>query len=181
MRTLITTLVLVGTLGVVQTASAADKIDSMYTSLNEPECEVLEHNESEGEFYKARCPGVGGYALDFLEGDLRQSLNVIDPSGNEYQLKFWNVSAAFSALGKLAEWRVIKVNGKARPIALIVRFNASEDPEHSEKVTSYLVVSKITDSEICVTDVVKPIPNANEQARALADAAAGKACKFTEQ
>lgn len=181
MKLFMATLALAGVLGVAGIASAAGNMDSMYTSLNEPECKVTEHNESEGEFYKARCPGMGGYALDFLESDLRQSLNVIAPSGNEYPLKFWNVSAAFSYLGKLAEWRVTKVNGETRPIAMIVRFNASEDPEHTEKVTSYLVVSKITDSEICVTDVVKPIPNANEQARVLADEATGKACKFAEQ
>lgn len=181
MRTWITTLALTGALGVVHTANAAGKIDSMYTSLNEPECVVTEHNENEGEFYKARCPGVGGYALDFLEGDLRQSLNVIDPAGHEHQLKFWNVSAAFSSLGKLAEWRVTKVNGKTKPLAMIVRFNVSEDPEQTEKVTSYLVVSKIADTEICVTDVVNPAPDANVQARILADESAAKACKFAAQ
>lgn len=181
MKKLLITLMLTTGLGIMQGAGAAGKVDSMYTSLNEPECRVTEHHEGEGEFYKARCPGVGGYELDFLEGDLRQTLTVIDPDGKEYPLTFWNVSGAFSYLGKLAEWRVTKVNGKTKPIAMIVRFNASEDPEHTEKVTSYLVVSKITDSEICVTDVVDPIPNANEQARILADEAAGKVCKFATQ
>jgi hypothetical protein len=58
-----------------------------------------------------------------------------------------------------------------------VRFNASENPEHPEKTTSYLVVSKITAKQICVTDVIKPQANANELARRLADQSGNKACK----
>ena len=93
-------------------------------------------------------------------------------------MDFWStVSGGFSAVGEKAEWRVEKTATKKRPIALIVRFNVSEDPENPEKTTSYLVVSKITANETCVTDVVKPSSNANQQARMLADSAATKACK----
>jgi hypothetical protein len=183
MKTLITTLTLTAALGFALPAVAAPaKVDSIYTSLKTTDCKTLEFNENEGGSYKGRCPGTAGYQLLSMEGDLRQSLTVIDPKGKEFPLDLWtNVSGGFSALGEKAEWRVKKEGSKTKPIALIVRFNVSEDPEKPEKTTSYLVVSKITPTEICVTDVVKPSSTANEQARTLADRAASKACKTPPQ
>jgi hypothetical protein len=67
-------------------------------------------------------------------------------------------------------------NGKRFPVALIIRYNASEDPEQPNKLSSYLAVSKITPTEICVTDKILPGPKANEEARRAADAATTKPC-----
>lgn len=158
--------------------AAPIKNTSIYTGLAAADCKVLEFHEDEGGWSKSRCPGVSSYKLDLLEGDLRQSITIIDPKGKEYPLEFWNVvSVGFSSLGTKAEWRVQKQGSKVTPQALIVRFNASEDPEKPEKTTSYLVVSKITPTGSCVTDVVKPSTNANEQARTLADSAATRPCR----
>jgi hypothetical protein len=101
----------------------------------------------EGGSYRGICPGVAGYRLEVTEGDLRQTLNVITPNKKKYELDLSNVSGAFSNLGPRAEWRM---NGKV-PAALIFRFNANENPEDPSKVTSYLIVAKITKNEICVT------------------------------
>jgi hypothetical protein len=60
-----------------------------------------------------------------------------------------------------------------------VRFNVA-DVEDSTKNTSYLMVSKITKGEICVTDVVAPSKTQNAEAQKLADVAATKPCKATE-
>ena len=62
------------------------------------------------------------------------------------------------------------------PIGLILRYNASEDPEHPDRTTSYLVVAKITRNEICVTDKIAPGANANADARRAADTATNKPC-----
>ena len=59
---------------------------------------------------------------------------------------------------------------------LIIRYNASENPEKPEKTTSYLVVTKITKDTACITDIVKPSKDQNETARKLADEAANKPC-----
>jgi hypothetical protein len=59
---------------------------------------------------------------------------------------------------------------------LIVRFNASEDPEQPDKLTSYLAVSKITSDAVCVTAKIQPGASANENARRAADEAAAKPC-----
>lgn len=177
-----TILLLSATLSLMLPASAASRIDSTYTSLKSEDCKTLEFHEDEGGWYKGRCNGTAGYQLDLSEGDLRQSLTVITPGGKEFPLDLWsNVSGGFSSLGEKAEWRGPMTGNKIAPFALIVRFNVSEDTENPEKTTSYLVVSKITANEICVTDVVKPIPNANVKARKLADIATGKACKASPQ
>lgn len=156
--------------------AASTPIDSLYTPLEGSSCKPLEDNAEEG-WAKGRCDGIADYKLDWMEGDLRQSLNVIAPDGKEFPLELWStVSSGFSALGNKAEWRVHKAGKQITPIALIVRFNVSENPDQPEKTTSYLTVSKITASEVCVTDVVKPGANANQQARDLADAASEKPC-----
>ncbi|HPY41772.1 MAG TPA: hypothetical protein PLM98_14715, partial [Thiolinea sp.] len=159
-------------------SQAATLLTSVYTSLEGANCKTLESQENEGGWYKGRCKGISGYNLLVMEGDLRQSITIVDPKNKEFPLELWStVSTGFSSVGTKAEWRVKKQGNKMLPVALIVRFNASENPEKSEIITSYLVVSKITANETCVTDIVKPSATANEQARALADQAINKACK----
>ncbi len=154
------------------------KVESVYTSLKTEKCKTIESNSDEGGSYRGVCSGTGGYKLEVLEGDIRQTINVIAPNGKKHELNLWSVvSGGFSSLGDNAEWRVTKKNGKTSPTALIVRFNASENPEDSSKNTSYLVISKITAKGICVTDVVKPKAGSNEEARKLADVSATKPCK----
>lgn len=180
MKILINTLILsiAGSIA-FPTQAATTRIDSVYTKLSGATCKALESNEAEGSA-KGRCKGTAGYQLDWMEGDIRQSLNVIDPQGQEFPLELWTtVSSNFSSLGDKAEWRVQKAGKKITPLALIVRYNVSEDPEKPEKTTSYLVISKITPTEVCVTDVIKPAKDANQQARILADTANTKACKQT--
>jgi len=156
--------------------SNESKIKSIYTDLAEKKCKTTTINEQE-EYSVQLCDGVAGYKLEVAEGDLRQTINIIAPNGKKHELKLWSVvSPAFSSVGKKAEWRVIKEKGEIVPIALIVRFNASENPEDSSKITSYLTVSKITEGTTCVTGVVKPVKNANIKARTLADTAAKKPC-----
>ncbi|MBK8454995.1 MAG: hypothetical protein WAQ53_06550 [Thiofilum sp.] len=161
----------------VHSAQAATP-SSAYTSLNTPTCKTLESDEEGSGWYKGQCKGIAGYSLQVTEGDLRQSINVVTPQGKVHELDLISkVSSGFSALGEKAEWRMLKQGSSTQPIALIVRYNASEDPEDSSKITSYLVVSKVTKQSICVTDIVKPQAKANEKARQLADKASTRPCK----
>ena len=152
--------------------------DSVYTDIAPARCKTVEVSEpGEGEFSVQKCPGVGGYGLLVEDDDLRQSVTVVSPDGKKHPLNYWQVvTTAFSSLGDKAEWRVEKKGGKVRPFALIVRVNASENPEKPEQKTSYLAVAKITDAAVCVTDKVKT----NEEARQAADASAGKPCLKSE-
>lgn len=150
--------------------------ESVYTDLAPARCKTIEtHEESAGSVQK--CPGVAGYELLVEDDDLRQSVTVVSPDGKKHPLNYWQViTSAFSSLGEKAEWRVEKKGDKVQPFALIVRVNASENPEAPERKTSYLAVTKITAAMVCVTAKVKT----NEEARAAADASADKPCLGTE-
>jgi hypothetical protein len=150
---------------------------SVYTDLAGTRCKTLELTDDEGGSYSGECRGTAGYKLNLIEGDLRQTIDVIDPQGKKHELAFWSVvSFGFSSVGPKAEWRV----KRKAPVALIVRLNVSENPEDSSIRTSYLVVTKITRDEICVTDTIKPSRTQNAEARRAADNAATKECKETE-
>lgn len=158
---------------------AKPKVTSAYTDLRAATCKTIETDE-EGGGSVQRCPGFAGYKLLVLEGDLRQTITVIDRGGKEHPLEFWHViTGAFSSLGHKAEWRVTRRNGRQEPTALIVRVYASEDPENPNRRTSYLAVTKITDTEICVTHKIKDGAAANTAARRAADSAASAQCLKT--
>jgi hypothetical protein len=152
--------------------ASADSVTSVYSSLYK--CKLV----TSGHDYSTQaCVGVGGYNLRLEYADARESITVISPNGRKHPLNFWQViSSGFSSVGQKAEWRVTRRNGKLVPIGLIVRFDASENPEDSSKVTSYLAVAKITSQKICVTDKIPPSTTANEDARRAADASANKPC-----
>jgi hypothetical protein len=157
--------------------AAAQSNRSIYTPIGDKQCRTLKSAEAGDDGFEARCRGAAGYSLILSEGDLRQNLTVITPKGKEHSLELWSVvSSGFSSVGPKVEWRLATRNGKAVPVALIIRYNASEDPEAPNKLMSYLAVAKITANEICVTEKISPGPKANEDARRAADAASSKPC-----
>jgi hypothetical protein len=145
---------------------------SVYTSLAGDKCKTIAVDNGMPGNYSTRCNGVGGYQLEVHLDDERNSIGVVWPSQKTVELDFWNHFGNFSALGERAEWRM---KGK-KPVALIVRLNVS-DRGDGKPPTSYLIISKISGTEACVTDIVKPGKNQNAQARRLADGASSKPCK----
>lgn len=150
---------------------------SLYTPLAEKQCKTIKSVDPQSGDYEGRCRGVAGYSLIVTEGDLRQNVTVVTPKGARHSLELWDViSSGFSSVGPRAEWRMAKQDGKPVPVALIIRYNANDDPESPNKQSSYLAVTKISATEICVTDKIMPGAKANEDARSAADAAANKPC-----
>lgn len=150
--------------------------DSVYTELAPARCKTVAVTEESGGSVQ-KCPGVGGYELLVEDDDARQSVTVVAPGGKKHPLDYWQViTTAFSSLGEKAEWRVERKGGRVRPYALIVRVYASENPEAPDQKTSYLAVARVAPEGACVTDKVKT----NEEARAAADASAGKPCLKAE-
>jgi hypothetical protein len=155
---------------------------SLYTSLDAKQCRTIKTETTGAGDYEGRCRGVAGYSLTLLEGDLRQNIIVNTPKGGKHSLELWDViSGGFSSVGPKAEWRMAKQKGKLSPVALIIRYNASENPDNPDKKSSYLAVAKITPKEICVTDKISPGANANTEARRAADNAANKPCLKTPE
>ena len=145
---------------------------SVYTSLAADKCKTISLNEGMPGNASTRCSGVGGYKLEVYLDDDRNSVGVILPSRKTVGLDLWNHFSNFSSLGDTAEWRM---KGK-KPIALIVRLNVSDRGDGGAQ-SSYLIVSKLTGSSACVTDIVKPGKGQNAKAQELADKASGRPCK----
>lgn len=144
---------------------------SLYTSTKTSACRTIRSDSSGAGYYVGECAGAGGYKIQLLEDDIRQSINVITPGKKKFELDFWGFFSSFSSVGEKIEWRT----NKGVPVALIVRYNIAmnDDPRGNR---SYLMVSKIGKTASCVTDTVEAGPTQNEKARELADAAAAKPC-----
>src|SRR5215213_3503105 len=150
---------------------------SIYTPIGDKQCRMIKSTEAGDDGFEARCRGIAGYSLLLSEGDLRQNITVITPQGKEHSLDLWSVvSSGFSSVGPKVEWRITTQNKKLVPVALILRYNASDEAEKPDKLTSYLAVAKITPTEVCVIEKILPGPTANEDARRAADAATTKPC-----
>jgi len=145
---------------------------SVYTDLSAEKCKTADVDKGMPGNYSGTCKGVGGYDLEVYLDDERNSVGVVLPSKKTIGLDFWNYFGNFSALGEKAEWRM---KGK-RPVALIVRLNVSDNGDEKPP-TSYLIVSKISSTNACVIDIVKPGKNQNVQAQSLADTPSTKQCK----
>jgi len=159
-------------LTIVLTSAAFAQNTSIYTSTKTSACRTISSNADEGGSYEGECAGAGGYKIRLLEGDIRQTINVITPAKKKFELNFWGFYGGFSYVGEKIEWRM---KGKV-PVAMIVRYNVAGSDD-TQKSTSYLMVSKIGAKESCVTDVIMPGTNQNADARTAADAASSKPCK----
>ncbi len=153
---------------------SAAPIYSVYTNLTD--CKTIQVFQESGASIK-RCPGVAGHHLLVEDDDDRQSVTIVATDGKRHSLRYWAViTGAFSSLGEKAEWRVMGTGKAMRPIALIVRVYAHENPDAPSERKSYLAVAKMAGDKICVTNRVKDSRKANEVARRAADASAGSAC-----
>ena len=138
---------------------------STYTSINQKDCVTLD-SDNMGSIQE--CESFADIGVKVIEGDIRQSI-ILTRHEKEYDLAFWaTVSSAFSSLGLKIEWRhelrqVKHVKG------MIVRFEANDDYENLDKSSSYLLVSKITNDNMCVVAKVAPQENQNEIARKMLD------------
>jgi hypothetical protein len=151
------------------------RITSVYTPLSGQRCTTTKEDKRNGSFIKV-CPGVAGCRLLIALQDERMSVTVVTPDDKEHPLNYWDVITGGARLGMLAEWRVIYRDGKVTPLALIVRVYVEDTDFRRAKKTSYLAVSKLTPTEICVTDRIPTGTSANEQARRAAIASARRAC-----
>jgi len=160
-------------------AKPAARAESVYTSLAPGDCKRGEGPGIEGDpdSIRENCPGTADHRLVVINEDQKMSVSIVTPDGKEHPLSFWSViTRRFSSLGEKAEWRVVQVDGKPVPAALIVPVNAYEDANNPYKETPYLAVAKIAPPDFCVTDRIPPGPKAAAAARKAADEAATKAC-----
>lgn len=169
-------LLLLLSLHLTASVQAAPAYESSYTPLTEASCRTIDIDAT-GISTRQQCPGFGKYGVIVIETDLRQSIT-LTRGGRKYPLAFWRtVSPAWSTLGNLAEWRHTRSN-PGNPVAMIVRLNVSENPANPDVMTSWLVVSKISATGICVVGKIPPAEDGqqNRLAREMADNAAWLPC-----
>ncbi|HEY5328841.1 MAG TPA: hypothetical protein VIJ79_03070 [Acidobacteriaceae bacterium] len=154
-------------------------MDSLYTTLKVNSCTQEIDKDDPNETPYQVCPGVAGYILQVrLVDSGRLSVIVVNPAKRRFPLDYQDVvTRSMDNLGDKAEWRIRRENGKAVPIALIVRVMAREKPGHPEKITNiYWAVAKITPGGACVTDRIREGSKSAAEVRALADSAIGRPC-----
>ena len=152
------------------TTATADVSSRAYRYTRIEDCPLLESNPEEAGYFRYECPGAGGYKVQVIESDLRQTAEVIAPDGQGTALELSSVTGGgFSTLGKTLEWRGVERDGAFVPDALILRHDVVTDPE-GQDTTSYLVAVKLA-AKPCVTARIAPGPEQNAKAREAADAA----------
>lgn len=156
----------------VFSVSGKAQMTSVYTDMfSKTNCRSVEQQD-EGGYVKYLCKGPSGYKYEAIEFDLRQTLNVIPPSGAKAELNLLRISPYFSTAGPKIEWRIENQS----PIALIVRFSVDKNSDTPKDEISQLVVVKLRGGTLCITDVVKTSKDQNVIARKLADASTNKPC-----
>ncbi|MGY0504514.1 hypothetical protein [Luteimonas sp. e5] len=156
-----------------QPAAPAVPAQGRYTTLSGAHC----RSQSAGDEISSTrtvCDGVSPYRLAVTDSDGRQELELIEGEGEPQSLELGRkVSIGFSELGDTVEWWPME---EVAPTALIVRFNAQDEPDQPERVTSSLVVVKLAGSGSCVTEVIAPAAEQNRLAREAAARAANAPC-----
>lgn len=141
--------------------------ESVYTSLADCD-EVLWVLEETG-YSGTACPGVGGYSLQLVDADARHNLIVVTPDGDEHSLRLPSLmGGAFSTVRDTIEWRGVSEDGIFAPDAMIVRYDAFENPSEPDRPTSYLLAISLAETP-CLAARIPPAEAQNESARAAAD------------
>ena len=162
--TFILSSVLAAALGLALSPARAEEISSVYTSLDLKHCKDVTPKDIEDYGAVAICPGYDGIDVRVAEGDLRIFVSY-GPGAATQTAAYETVPVQHDR--RHAGWRGAKDGGRWTPFATILRFKWSVDG----KTGSTLVVTKLGTNDTCHVAYVEASgnPQANEQARAIAD------------
>jgi hypothetical protein len=152
--------------------SSNSMYESSYTSIAQKDCQTLE-SDNLGSIEE--CESFAGMKVIVIEGDTKQGI-ILTRDNKRYELDFGSlVSQGFISLNSDLEWRY-KRQEFDNPRAMILRLEVNEDEDDVEKVTSYALISKITENEICVVGKIKTEENQDELVRKMAEEAISMPC-----
>lgn len=125
------------------------------------------------------CPGAAGYTLVVRRVDAgRQSVDVVDPTQRRFPLDLHEfVTRHMASLEGPAQWRVATLDGRPRPIALVLHIQAHEDVDDPARVTRALLAQARIDADgACITNVRPADGLTQADWQAWADSASKRAC-----
>ena len=169
---------------VLNSAANAETFTSAYTSTAAKDCRKGHSFKIDGDDYASDrvCPGIGGLVVLWQEDDLRGTISVgrtaraaaAEPAASQG-------FGAFNSTTDVIEWRL---DGKRKPFAIIQRWHIAdhENMTRDGRPGTYqrLVVTRLPQGPVCHVAYidVKDNPNANDEARTVADQQArGFDCK----
>lgn len=146
-------------------AAVAGGASSTYTSFDLKHCKALSAANSAEEWGgSSLCPGLGSLNIYFAEGDLRTM--VAFGTAPATHCAATQSFGGFNSASTKVEWRL----RDGKPVATILRWTVSYDPNDSEKTKTWLVVTKLEAKNSCrVAAVEGALPDANQKARDAAD------------
>jgi len=151
------------------------EMQSSYTKIDDAHCKTI-HSETEGYSSDARCESYANIAVHLSYMDGREDL-LLTRNNRTYDLDFRDkVWSGFSEFGKTIEWRFPKEN-PTEPVAMISRYICGSYDEDGRNIHFHrLVVTKITDKEMCIVGWIAPGKEQNIKARKMADRALKMPC-----
>lgn len=150
--------------------------ESVYSDIDAKACTLLEVYEADMGA-TVSCGSYGDMEIQLEDDDGRMSITLMRKGLAYPQYYSQVISPDFSVLGAKIEWRYPK--GKSlEPTAMIARVtNTIEGATINDtKKISYLAVSKITATDICVVGKIAPHKHQNLLARSLSDNASTLPC-----
>lgn len=150
---------------------SAEDLKSLYTQIDLKKCRQTAKPDQQVFEGAWTCKGIAGYDVFLTAADAREMVSF--GKSEKDNCAATKTFGGFNSAGKTIEWRM--KNG--RPIAAILRWTVSVDPEDSTKTATWLVVSKLENGTSCPMHYVAgSAPKANEAARKAADAAEAFDC-----
>ena len=145
-------------------AAQAEPAKSTYTKIDLKKCQQTQ--KPDGQVFEGSwtCKGLGGYDVFLSAADSRETVSFGKSDANNCAgLKTFG---GFNSAGGTVEWRL----KQGKPIAAILRWTVSIDPEDSSKHATWLVVNKLEKGASChMHYVAGSFPKANDAARKAAD------------
>ena len=155
-------------------ASAAPKPTSEFTTTHPKKVKILEDSALEKDpvidHFKHLCPGLAGYQVMHVGGDMRSWINLIY-KGKDIDLEKDSLAACpgqfQSKANDVVQWRGFRKDGKFKPYAIIYRM-VSSDVDKNNIPLETLVVIKLDGEKSRVVGHVTA-KEGNEKAEAMAD------------
>jgi hypothetical protein len=145
-------------------AAQAEPTKLAYTKIDLKKCQQTQKPDGQAFEGSWTCKGLDGYDVFLSAADSREMVSFGKADANNCaSLKTFG---GFNSVGGTVEWRL----KQGRPIAAILRWTVSINPEDSSKPATWLVVNKLEKGGSChMHYVAGSFPKANEAARKAAD------------